>query len=191
VDQSSLAINLSDEVLYAINTNYTLYHALVGLTESSYFLLFYDSSEGSIPNTGSLQAKLAKVKYALDSSSKPTVSIGSTFAFESVSMKDYFAAIAVNNNTAIVAFIDANTGYGVSCVSIGNIPGINDTIILGSYWQVTTGSSVQIENGYSNPDLDIEILTSTGYFNVLFSDVRYYGEMTTVIGYVSFISIFL
>ena len=44
VDPNSLEVSISDEYRYATNDNYSVYTALVGLSDVHYLLLYFDSS---------------------------------------------------------------------------------------------------------------------------------------------------
>jgi hypothetical protein len=114
-------VTLSAPVIYANNSDYGLYANIVGLSASSYLLLYYDSYQADGPATsGPLNAILATI-----SSSSGEISLSAATSWPDSALMYYFEVAAVDNSTVLLAYVDANSNYGVRTQVIRVLPQLN------------------------------------------------------------------
>lgn len=115
VNPTTLAITLYDEIYYENDQSGLFYFNMVGMTDSSYLLLYYNTTTKIDPyyGYGALQAKLATVATTTGAItlSGPVVLADSNAIYT-------LAAARLDDDTAVVAFADYNMNSAMRVQSI-------------------------------------------------------------------------
>lgn len=130
VDPFSLAVTLSSSVPYASDDSYSIYTDIVGLSSSTYLLLYFDSavnpSTSPAGGSGPLSVRLATLSDLPDG---VTLSIGAVTVLQSSALSLSFAASRLDNFTAVVAYADGEANYGIKVQLVRLIAEANGTSI--------------------------------------------------------------
>lgn len=178
INSQTLDITLSDPYVYADNTDYTKVHSIAGLTSSTYLLTYYDNSEGYVEFSGPLHATLVSV--ALNAgTSKYEYSVLSSNMFNNTLFRDYFNTASINENTVVIAYIDAiDSNVKASSIVVNK----NNNLMLTSTVSITTGETLSTYSDGVSMDIDITTIPNTNNFMLLFNDVGNNGYMTYSLG---------
>lgn len=142
----SLSISLSNPKIIGGNANYGVFNSIVGLTDSLYFILYYNSTSSS----SNLNAILVNV------TSNPDINLILNGPVSLVNSKPvyFLSSTRINNNTAIVTYTETYLNFGIRSVVISFDELLaatyvdyyaNDTIV--STVPLAFGSSIQVTSG--------------------------------------------
>ncbi len=110
VNVTSLEVSLSTPALFANNSHYNIQSTVVGLTPSLYLVLYSDSLHSGGPY-GKLYVMVASV---VTTGSSTSVSLSNATSLEGSKLAYVFEATRIDDFTAIVAYANGNTGYGIT-----------------------------------------------------------------------------
>jgi hypothetical protein len=178
INSQTLDITLSDPYVYADNSDYTKVHSIAGLTSSTYLLTYYDNSEGYVEFSGPLHATLVSVTLNAGTSNYE-YSVLSSNMFNNTLFRDYFNTASINENTVVVAYMDA-IDSNVKALSI--VVNENNNLMLTSTVSITTGETLSTYSDGVYMDIDITTIPNTNNFMLLFNDVGNNGYMTYSLG---------
>lgn len=106
---------MSDAAFFANNNNNGFYFTAVGMTNTTYIVMFHNSTilVADYFGYGVLNAALVTVPSTLPSSTAaPTVSAAVTLPDSAVIYS--MAATMLDSDTAVLAYTDANRNYGIT-----------------------------------------------------------------------------
>lgn len=201
VDSETLEITLSESALVVSESLYIIDTA-VGLTDTSYFIMYYNQSITSSSTPGfNVTGPLTTVLASFDIGGN--IIISTPVVLENSKVSSYLSAVRISDNSAVVSFADAQADYGIRSVvvSLQASLGANQDrkdykIFYGSSLLVTTGQSLTTLPSGLIMEIDSTTIF-TDYSNghgsgtggaslaVLFSDILNDGAMTTAILQVS------
>jgi hypothetical protein len=192
VDTDTLDVVLSDPVLYADNSAYSVTQYIVGLNSLTWVLLYYDTTLGSYTDSGPLIAQVAYVTNPNTVHAEVTLGLTSTLTSSAVAY--YFFASRIDNYTITVAYVDAARDYAVSCQTVNIVPLDSnytdfDTIIMTNnytvkfeaYRAITTGETYTTFDYGVQMRLAIEKITDDNEFLILYTDVSNNGVAAAVV----------
>lgn len=108
-------MSLSNPYRYATDNNYSVYTSIVGLTDSTYLLLYFDSFESNSSSSdpaggsGALTVLLATI-----STTTMDISFSTPSTLTNSQLSLSFTASRLDNTSAVVAYADKTTNYGVT-----------------------------------------------------------------------------
>ncbi len=146
----SLVISLSEPVNFANNSLFNIDVTVVGLSPATYLLLYTDSLAAvldaySCRRVAPLFATLATVSTVGSTSS---VVLGNATELSTVNVQYLFEATRLDDYTAAVVFIDADTGFGLSCqlISITAEYEVPDSVLIQySYFKSDDGDNPSLQ----------------------------------------------
>ena len=202
VDSTTLAVTLSDEVIFADNANYAITFALVGLAADRFLIAYYNGTSTSSDGVqyGPLSVLAGRVvdgQIALGLEGGQVAELPNNVAFR-------VTATRVSDTSAVIVFGELSNNLGVTSV-LASVEeqhqgeDVVEVVLLGSVHQVTTGGSFAgIQMGVLM-DLDVEAVgalasgetlgedphRSAVKFAVLYSDFSNSAKLTLSLGMAS------
>lgn len=133
MDASSLTVTISEEFLYQNNSHYSYYSEVVGMSETQYMLMYFDSYVPDDPTSqsgsGPLSVVVATVSGNPSTPQSATLSFSNATTLTNSALTYYFTGTLLEANTAVIAYVDANNNEGITCQVIKLVDDISGTPI--------------------------------------------------------------
>ena len=182
VDPVTLAITLSPPQVITPNPTFSVTMVLAPIDMYQYVAVWSDTScatcNGAYASTGPLNAVVVS---GVADGGKSLV-VGKAAKFSTSYAYGFIDVTSLDSNNVVVAYTDATSNFGVSCVVI-NVDATKNTIYFGSKMSITTGMTQTAFNYIQmNMGTSITTIADGSQFMVLFSDLNNKGAMTASIG---------
>lgn len=192
-----LKITLTPSVQYAMNTNYSVVHDVVGIGSSKYIISYYyaglltnrtaDPSAKVNPG-GPLLTQLAQY----DANDNTVALINEPVEYLSSSPAYYLSSATIDDVTAVLVFADRSLNYGILSVLV-SIDSVYGVLEFGSSLALSSGQAL---GAGSSAVMDLDVVAvppaadsscrgtskpcSRNSFTVLYSDATNSGEVTVI-----------
>jgi hypothetical protein len=159
VDPVTLAVTLSPAYQVIEDPQHSVFNSILGLTENSYLISYYNSN--TTDNTAMrLTSLLATVAVPADGTAAAVISFSLPAYLYNSLPAYYLASTKISNNTAVVAFADEYSNYGLRAVVVAVDPAISASPIFIASLQITNGRTFTTIDDGVVPDLDLSTVTS-------------------------------
>jgi hypothetical protein len=95
-----------------------MYANIQGMSSSQYLLLYYDSYDPSVPTnvtgSGPLNVLVATISGDLTVEGTAEITFSTVATLSKSALSFYFAVTKLDNDTAVIAYIDSNNNFGIS-----------------------------------------------------------------------------
>jgi hypothetical protein len=182
VDPVTLAVTLSNFLIFADDSTFGTSMTITALTATKYLAVSYISA--AIASTPAGVTSVVIDAFTYQNGTLGARLFGKKSIFAGSMPTSVIRATALDANNVVVAYSDTKTNNGITCVAL-SINSYTGTIIYGSVLSVTTGGFTADNLPY-NPtgQLDINLVTikAGSQFMLMFSDLSLNGALVAVVG---------
>jgi hypothetical protein len=184
IDATSLTPTLSDSFFFANDSTNSTYFNLAALTAQTYALFYYDAVyRDGADQPGLLHGLLASVSLgAGPTAATASLSFGNVSVLSASPISDNFAATTLDNATVALAFVDAAQNNAVVVQTATTLAADSTELVFGPSWLVNSGAAYQQDLPTGLLDLDIEVISDSRQFVVLYSDLSNQGAVLASVG---------
>ena len=184
MDPVTLAVTLSNFLIFADDSNYATSMTITSLTATKYLAVYYISATQYSNSTAVTSVVIDAVTNA--NGTLAAKFFGKKSVFAGTLPTGVIRATALDANNVVVAYSDTKANNGITCVAL-SVNSYTGTIIYGSVLPITYGGFTADNLPY-NPtgQLDINLVTTKAgsQFMLMFSDLSINGALATVVGQV-------
>jgi hypothetical protein len=179
VDPVTLAVTLSNFLIFADDSTYGTSMTITALTATKYLAVSYISAAIASTPAGVTSVVIDAVTY--QNGTLGARLFGKKSIFTGSMPTSVIRATALDANNVVVAYSDTKTNNGITCVAL-SINSYTGTIIYGSVLSVTTGGFTTKYPASGQLDINLVTIKAGSQFMLMFSDLSLNGALVAVVG---------